>query len=142
MNELSSILKAWRDARSSGKNGVLATVVHVIGSAYRRPGARMLILPDGQRLGTISGGCLEGDVARKVTWWTSDTGTVLRIFDNTTEDAAWEFGLARLSGFATLKMNFRGSNFYNSLISKGEFPSNRAKVAVVRTYPLPVPPRV
>lgn len=72
---------------------MLATVVHVVGSAYRRPGARMLILPDGRRLGTISGGCLEGDVARKASRWTSNTGKALRVFDNTTEDAAWEFGL-------------------------------------------------
>lgn len=93
MNELRSILKAWRDAGPGRDKSVLATVVHVVGSAYRRPGARMLILPDGRRLGTISGGCLEGDVVRKANWWTSDTGTALRVFDNTTEDAAWEFGL-------------------------------------------------
>ena len=93
MNELRSILKAWRESGSERDKSVLATVVHVVGSAYRRPGAHMLILPDGRRLGTISGGCLEGDVARKANWWTSDTGTALRVFDNTTEDAAWEFGL-------------------------------------------------
>jgi len=47
----------------------LATVIHVEGSAYRRPGARMLIAPSGESWGMISGGCLEHDVmirARRV----------------------------------------------------------------------------
>ena len=66
MAELDAILAAWRQlAPGDRDNAVLATVVHVTGSAYRRPGARMLILPDGRRIGSISGGCLEGDVARK-----------------------------------------------------------------------------
>jgi len=43
----------------------LATVVHVEGSSYRRPGARMLVTEDGELTGAISGGCLEGDALRK-----------------------------------------------------------------------------
>lgn len=75
--------------------GILATVVHVEGSAYRRPGARMWIDPTtGRHIGTISGGCLEGDVARKAAWWTSQGDPVLRVYDTMSdEDAAWEFGL-------------------------------------------------
>jgi xanthine/CO dehydrogenase XdhC/CoxF family maturation factor len=42
----------------------LATLVSVEGSSYRRPGASMLIAPDGRRAGGISGGCLERDVER------------------------------------------------------------------------------
>jgi xanthine/CO dehydrogenase XdhC/CoxF family maturation factor len=44
---------------------VLATLVHVQGSTYRRPGARMLIQHGKRLLGTISGGCLEADVCRQ-----------------------------------------------------------------------------
>ncbi len=43
----------------------MATVVHVEGSSYRRPGARMLVTEDGELTGAISGGCLEGDALRK-----------------------------------------------------------------------------
>lgn len=53
----------------------------------------MLILADGTRIGTISGGCLEQDVARKASWWTSRTDHALRTFDTSSEEAAWEFGL-------------------------------------------------
>lgn len=92
MHELSAILEYWRHPESELNDAVLVTVVHVQGSAYRRPGARMLILAGGSRIGTISGGCLESDVVRKAWWWT-EQGACIRVFDNTTEDAAWDFGL-------------------------------------------------
>lgn len=41
---------------------VLATVVDVDGSAYRRPGAHLLITEDGRTAGSISAGCLESDI--------------------------------------------------------------------------------
>ena len=48
--------------KNSNEPCALATVIHVEGSAYRRPGARMLITPNGHSWGMISGGCLEHDV--------------------------------------------------------------------------------
>ncbi|WP_342511636.1 XdhC family protein [Sporosarcina sp. FSL K6-1522] len=41
---------------------VLAMIVHVEGSAYRKEGSWMIIQEDGTRLGVISGGCLESDL--------------------------------------------------------------------------------
>lgn len=90
MNEVAQILSHRREAGTSA--AVLATVVHVRGSAYRRPGARMLIGADGTRIGTVSGGCLETEVVRKAWWWT-DGGPTIRVFDNSSEDAARDFGL-------------------------------------------------
>jgi xanthine/CO dehydrogenase XdhC/CoxF family maturation factor len=49
----------------SGVHFAIATVIHVDGSAYRRPGARMLISENGDWHGGISGGCLEGDMLKK-----------------------------------------------------------------------------
>ena len=43
----------------------LASVVFVEASAYRRVGARMLVDSDGNWVGGISGGCLEGDALRR-----------------------------------------------------------------------------
>ena len=48
-----------------GKDAVLATVIDVRGSGYRLPGARMLILENGDTFGTVSGGCLEADVLER-----------------------------------------------------------------------------
>ncbi len=73
---------------------VLATLVTVAGSSYRRPGARLLLLADGTRIGSTSGGCLEEDVlvrARRVL----ATGTAETVvYDTTSEnDLVWGVGL-------------------------------------------------
>jgi len=65
MNEQSAIISAFELLCGEGKPAALATVVAVSGSAYRRPGARMLIAEDGRTWGGISGGCLERDVVRR-----------------------------------------------------------------------------
>lgn len=65
MAERREILEMWR--RGQDASAVLATLVRVEGSSYRRPGARMYIQPTGYA-GSISGGCLEGEVARKAAW--------------------------------------------------------------------------
>ena len=44
---------------------VLASVVHLEGSSYRRPGVRMLIDQKGNRVGAVSGGCVEKEVQRQ-----------------------------------------------------------------------------
>lgn len=65
MKELKSIVEAYRKVDVSQRKAALATVVRVHGSSYRSPGARMLITDDGKWVGSISGGCLEGDALRK-----------------------------------------------------------------------------
>lgn len=65
MKEFSSIVKEYSKIDFSQRRAALATVVKVRGSSYRSPGARMLITDDGKWVGSISGGCLEGDALRK-----------------------------------------------------------------------------
>lgn len=65
MKELKQIIETYNTYLKSGKKAALATVVKVEGSAYRRPGARMLIMEDGKWKGSVSGGCLEGDALKK-----------------------------------------------------------------------------
>ncbi|HEV7843025.1 MAG TPA: XdhC family protein [Pyrinomonadaceae bacterium] len=94
MNELQSILDAYAQARARGERAALATIVSVEGSAYRRPGARMLITESGQTVGTISGGCLERDVAERAAW-VMETGAARLIEYDTrgNEDIVWGLGL-------------------------------------------------
>lgn len=63
--EIVDIIVAFKNAQLQGRQSALATVVHVEGSSYRRPGARMLVEENGKITGAISGGCLEGDALRK-----------------------------------------------------------------------------
>jgi xanthine dehydrogenase accessory factor len=63
--EIRDIISAFKEAQRQGRQTALATVVHVEGSSYRMPGARMLVEDNGTITGAISGGCLEGDALRK-----------------------------------------------------------------------------
>ena len=63
MSELRDLLSAYERLARAGEAAVLATVVHAEGSTYRRPGARLLVGPDGAAVGVVSGGCLEPDLA-------------------------------------------------------------------------------
>ena len=60
-----------------GEPHVVATVVAVHGSSYRRPGARMIATSERRVAGAISGGCLEGDVVRRGMWLTEHGPTVV-----------------------------------------------------------------
>ena len=62
MKEIRDIIR--ESGRRRGQRLGLATLVRAQGSSYRRPGARMLVCPDGTTVGSLSGGCLEEEVAR------------------------------------------------------------------------------
>jgi xanthine/CO dehydrogenase XdhC/CoxF family maturation factor len=94
VRELRDILDAFARLARRGEPGVLASVAHVAGSTYRRPGARMLVLPDDTMVGLISGGCLEGDLlehARRV----RETGAPALVqYDHRgQDDIVWGLGL-------------------------------------------------
>ncbi|HEY0896973.1 MAG TPA: XdhC family protein [Sphingobacteriaceae bacterium] len=90
--EIFDILTAYAKVRREGRKAALATVVHVEGSSYRRPGARMLIEDSGQMTGAISGGCLEGDALRKALQAISLQKNKLVTY-NTLEDDDLAFGV-------------------------------------------------
>ena len=92
MKEIRDILIAYDDAKLKGRQTALATVVHVEGSSYRRPGARMLIEDDGKLTGAISGGCLEGDALRKALQVINEKKTKLVTYDTMDDDDA-KFGV-------------------------------------------------
>jgi xanthine/CO dehydrogenase XdhC/CoxF family maturation factor len=92
MKEIRDIIQSYEDAIRDGHQTALATVVHVDGSSYRRPGARMLITDEGKLTGAISGGCLEGDALRKALLVMSQRRPTLVTYDTMDEDDA-KFGV-------------------------------------------------
>jgi xanthine/CO dehydrogenase XdhC/CoxF family maturation factor len=60
--EEQAILEAVRAAASNGRSVALATVIHTRGSTPRHAGSKMVIDPERGLVGTIGGGCGEGDV--------------------------------------------------------------------------------
>ena len=59
MKEILSDLDAWR---AEGRRVALARVVNVEGSGPRDPGAAMAVSDNGDVIGSVSGGCVEGAV--------------------------------------------------------------------------------
>ena len=88
MKEINDIIQAFEKAQQQGRQTALATVVHVDGSSYRRPGARMLVTDDGQLTGAISGGCLEGDALRKALYVMNQQKAMLVTYDTMDDDDA------------------------------------------------------
>lgn len=59
MRDLLDELDGWR---AKGKKIALARVVDIEGSGPRDPGAAMAVNEDGDVIGSVSGGCVEGAV--------------------------------------------------------------------------------
>lgn len=86
MKESSEIAVAFETLSAGGIAAALATVVAVEGSAYRRPGARMLVAEDGRTWGGVSGGCLDRDVARRARATIGGGRPILCRYDTSDDD--------------------------------------------------------
>ncbi|MFB6171087.1 MAG: XdhC family protein [Haloarculaceae archaeon] len=82
-----------RTALETDQEAVLATVVAVEGSAYRRPGAKMLVHPDGGGAGSITAGCLEDEVRALAADVLSAGEPRVETWDLTGDDDVWGMGV-------------------------------------------------
>lgn len=85
---LQHIEAAWK----SGKRTALVMITDVKGSAYRRPGTKMMMAEDNQMWGTISGGCLEGDVYQWAERAMAQDEPRIQVYD-LTENDMWGLGI-------------------------------------------------
>jgi xanthine/CO dehydrogenase XdhC/CoxF family maturation factor len=92
MKEQKAIIDAFRKTDLEARKIALATVVRVRGSSYRSPGARMLVFDDGKWVGSISGGCLEGDALRKARKVMQEQSPLTVTYD-TSEDSNQNLGI-------------------------------------------------
>jgi xanthine dehydrogenase accessory factor len=86
MKELLKIVNETEAARAAGKSVALATVAGIEGSAYRLPGARMLIVDGKWIAGSISGGCLEDDVVLRAQQAVAKREPSVAVYDTTSDD--------------------------------------------------------
>jgi xanthine dehydrogenase accessory factor len=94
VKELGEILALWEESARQGRPAVLATVVKVSGSAYRRPGARMLFPAGLSPAGVVSGGCLEEDLAERAGEVLDSGKPQIQIYDmRSPDDIVWGLGL-------------------------------------------------
>jgi xanthine dehydrogenase accessory factor len=77
-----------------GRPLALATVVATSGSVYRRAGARMLIEPGGESIGSVSGGCLEADLQERALRLATNPAPQVVEYDGLAADGMpWGLGL-------------------------------------------------
>src|SRR3954471_19695274 len=84
MRDLLGQLRDWWAADTAF---ALATVVGVRGSAPRQPGASMAVSADGEAVGSVSGGCVEGAVYELATEVLQTGEAVLQTYGISDEDA-------------------------------------------------------
>jgi xanthine/CO dehydrogenase XdhC/CoxF family maturation factor len=65
IHELKEIINQAFTNQQKGLKNVLATVVHLEGSSYRKPGVRMLISENEKMTGAVSGGCVEKEILHR-----------------------------------------------------------------------------
>ena len=89
MKEVLESVERWRER---GEKVAIATVIATRRSAPRPTGAKLAISESGELAGSVSGGCVEGDVyvnAREVL----ETGTPRLLTYGISDEEAWAVGL-------------------------------------------------
>lgn len=147
MNEVRALINAFDDANARGEHCVLATIVSVEGSSYRRPGARMLVREDGSTTGAISAGCLESDVVQHALR-VIKTGAAKLVEYNTastSDEMAWGLGLG-CNGIVRVLVESLGSDsLYIEALRRscsGRPGAAPVSVATVHQHTLSEPARV
>ena len=87
------ILKAAEDWRKAGRGVALATVVETWGSAPRPVGSNLVIDNEGNFLGSVSGGCVEGAVVTEAID-VIDSGKPKMLEFGVADETAWNVGLS------------------------------------------------
>jgi len=87
------ILQAAEKWRRDGKGVALATVVETWGSAPRPVGSSLVIDQEGNFLGSVSGGCVEGAVVTEALD-VIDSGAPKMLEFGVADETAWKVGLS------------------------------------------------
>ena len=116
-DELDRILAAARSWLAAGHGIAIATVVETWGSAPRRAGSHLVVRDDGLFEGSVSGGCVEGDVIVNALELIGGAG--FRRLDYGVADAtAWDVGLACGGRIAIMVQTVQPEGFPPELLDR------------------------
>ena len=87
------ILASAESWRRGGRGVALATVVQTWGSAPRPVGSHLVVDADGNFLGSVSGGCVEGEVVTEAMDVIAD-GAPRTLDFGVADETAWRAGLS------------------------------------------------
>src|SRR3974390_2405679 len=85
-----AVAEAWRE---SGRGVAVGTVVETWGSAPRPVGSHLVIDSDGNFLGSVSGGCVEGAVVEEAAEVIANGAPRMLEF-GVADETAWRVGLS------------------------------------------------
>ena len=116
-DDLATLATAAGWARSGHRVG-LATVIETWGSAPRRVGSHLAIRDDGLFEGSVSGGCVEGDVITEALALLESGGGVVRRDYGVADATAWEVGLACGGRISVLVQRLADDGFPLALVDR------------------------
>jgi xanthine dehydrogenase accessory factor len=116
MKDIVPDLKRWQQA---GKHDIaLATILETKGSSLRPPGTRMAITTTGDVAGSVSSGCVDGDVIAEMEALLESGAPLRRPSYGISDEQAWEVGLS-CGGSIDLLVE-RWSELYDHLLTEIE----------------------
>lgn len=86
------ILRTLEDTLAAGRPVAYTALVETRGSTPQKPGAAMLVFPDGSQAGTLGGGCVEAEVKRRALRLLDEGGPEILTF-HLDQDYGWDDGL-------------------------------------------------
>lgn len=133
-DELGRLLRLAREWLGGGHPLALATVVRTWGSAPRRAGSHLLVRADGLFEGSVSGGCIEGEVVVEAQEVLAGGRTKLLEF-GVADETAWRVGLGCGGRVAILVQRVDETGFAPTLLDALEHARAQGKALSI-TYDL------
>ncbi|WP_299128171.1 XdhC/CoxI family protein [uncultured Winogradskyella sp.] len=124
IHEFKSIITQAIINERNGLKSVMATVVFLEGSSYRKPGVRMLISENGIMTGAVSGGCVENEIKRRAS-------TVFK--DNIAKIITYD-GRYRLGCEGVLYILIEPFRVSEAFISEFEVHLNKRQSLLIESY--------
>jgi xanthine dehydrogenase accessory factor len=134
MNEedLATLLTA-REWAKAGHSVAVATVSSAWGSAPRRPGSHLAIREDGLFMGSVSGGCVEGEVIMEAQALLETGGGRQLLEYGVADETAWRVGLACGGRISVLVQRLADDGYPVSIIDSLEAAARDGQSRVVLT---------
>ena len=128
---MSTVGEFFARERRSGRPLVAAFIIGTEGSTYRKCGALMLFSSGGERLGLLSGGCLEGDLQdHALRLLASTERCTVRSYDSRgSDDPVWGLGLGCEGLMRVLLLKIDEHSGYEPLASLLQASDSRTTAA-------------
>ncbi len=120
MSDDLATLAAARRWSLAGHGVALATVTQTWGSAPRRQGSHLAVRDDGLFEGSVSGGCVEGEVVTEAQALLAEGGGTRQLDYGVADETAWRVGLACGGKISVLVQRIADDAFPVALIEKLE----------------------